>query len=315
MKHSHPDHRSLLPLSLSRILTVALFSVLWGAGVVAAPLDEVVGTWEKSDSTLLEFKADGTIFSRGAPIGRWMRESSSKQAVFKLSGAEAACSIHLAYYQRTMTVRQMNSKVTATLKRVDEGPTLNPDVPNVRKALQLEHVDVKAEIEETILRLDRAKTEAADLWREYEEARAMGRSTNRKSKAASKDSEVQGLERRLVEKRKRLALLALEVGEEPRKATSPRAAPATASVSRTALKLQCVDVQAEIEKITLNLEHAKQEAANLWRDYNTSRDLNRATNGQIKARNKDSEVRSLENRLVDMRKQLALLNLQLEGVK
>ena len=76
-----------------------------------------------------------------------------------------------------------------------------------------------------------------------------------------------------------------------------------------------MEIQAEIEKITLNLEHARKEATKLWQDYNTSRALSRATNEQIKARNKDSEVSSLENRLLDKRKQLALLNLQMEESK
>ncbi len=290
---------------LRRVLMLALLSLSWEA----AALDEIVGTWEKSDSTLLEFKADGSIFQHNALIGRWMRD---KTPVMKLIGAKNSSTIQLQNHQRTMTVWQTSSGVGATLKRRDDGPTFNPDVPDQRAAQKLERVDLQAEIEGMILRLERVKKEAADLWREYHEARDQGRSTSRQVKARQKDSEASGLERSLVEKRKRIELLALPVADSSGKANPPRTASPAGSGSQTALKQQCIEVQAEIEKISLSLEHARKESVELWKEYHLSREESRATNQQVKARGKDSEVLGLERKLVEKRKELALLNLKLK---
>jgi len=183
-------------------LAILLFSALGTLPLAALTLDEVVGTWKKTDGTLLEFAPDGVIHSSGSPIGKWERLPDSKQPIIRMNGVPGYSFLQLAANKRTIMVKQFGSSSTSTLERKYDGPTINPDVPAERAAYQMEKAEIESLINQSNERLRTARREAYEEWNNYNLARLRRRSASRQT-ALNKDAEVKKLESSLSELRQR----------------------------------------------------------------------------------------------------------------
>lgn len=201
-----PSLRFIILTRLQHVVTALLFSALGALPLSAITLDEVVGTWKRADSSLMEFSPDGTVLSNGGPIGRWERLPDSKQPIIRLSGVPGYSFLQLAANKRTITVKQFGSGATSTLERKYDGQTINPDVPAERAAYQMERTDLESLINKSQELLRTARREAYEEWNKYNVARLHRRSASRQP-ALNKDAEVKKLESRLSELNQRLSLL------------------------------------------------------------------------------------------------------------
>ncbi len=82
-----------------------------------------------------------------------------------------------------------------------------------------------------------------------------------------------------------------------------------------ALEMEKTDLQTEIDRISVDLPFARQEATQLWRDYEVSRALRRATGLQVQAKEKDAQIRSMEHRLTQLRRRIEAVNVKLASIK
>jgi hypothetical protein len=101
-------------------------------------------------------------------------------------------------------MEQQFSSIRTTLERVDNGPTQNFDVPDQKGALQMEKTDVQTEMDRISVDLPFVRQEATQLWKDYEDSRALRRATGIQVQAREKDSKVRDMEHRLTLLRRRI---------------------------------------------------------------------------------------------------------------
>ena len=223
---STPTSRRHTPLIQ---LTLIIQALLLPSAVFAIT-DDIVGTWSKPDKSLVEFKTDGSVSTRGAPVGKWEHLRDSQKYVLRFNGASFREFYYVTTgrYKRHITLELPSNGSRTQLDRVDEGPTVNPDVPDAHEALELEYKDAVASIARTAEALGRAQAEAAEAWQKHYHARSIGRISGWIPVARQKEAAAKGLEGSLASQRESLKKLAVTLGKPV-----PPEATATAIASTT----------------------------------------------------------------------------------
>ena len=232
--HTSRRHTPLIQLTL-------VIQALLLPSAVFAITDDIVGTWRKPDKSLVEFKTDGSVSTNAAPIGKWEHLRDSQKYVLRFNGASVRDFYYVTTgkYKRQITLELPSNGSRSKLDRVDEGPTVNPDVPDAHAALELEYQDAVASISRTAEALGRAQAEAAEAWQKHYHARSIGRISGWIPVARQKEAAAKGLEGSLISQRESLKKLAVTLGKPvPKEATTgaiasatPAAAPQAASSS------------------------------------------------------------------------------------
>lgn len=179
---------------------------------VHATTEDIVGSWRRPDNSVVEFRSDGAVAVEFGIIGKWERLRDSPRFVLRFTGARDFYYVTVGGYKRVMTMELQSRGTRTVLERVDNGPTQNFDAPDEKTALEMEKLDLQAEIERASIDLASARKEAAVLWDRYYEARRLGRATGMNMPAQQKDAEIKRMELRLVETRKRMALITSRLG-------------------------------------------------------------------------------------------------------
>lgn len=172
----------------------------------AAPVADVVGTWRYNESTLLEMRPDGTVFSNSKANGRWRIRDKKGEYEVTLGNRKEYIMV-IDKYKRNLTMSSRSSGSPVTMPRVDDGPTKNPNVPDQATAWRMEARDLEAEIKSAEGSLRLAKERAAELWEKYQRAKALGRVNSWKSEAERAERSVSAYERRITEAHKRMGEL------------------------------------------------------------------------------------------------------------
>lgn len=229
---THPSHlhsSTICPAVNPLVLVIHALILFCSAAMAETP--DIVGTWRKSDQSLVEFKPDGSVMTGPAPIGRWERLRDSPKYVLRFSGA----SFREFYYvttgrhKRQLTLELPSRGIRTNLDRVDDGPTINPDAPDEREALEMDYTESVASIARTSEALGRAQAEAAEAWQKHYYARSIGRISGWIPIAQRKEAEAKGLESSLHHQRESLKKLAANLGKPIPPEASPNASlvPAT----------------------------------------------------------------------------------------
>lgn len=218
------SYRPLRPALVLPALFVQL--LLWLPASAKAATEDIVGTWRKPDQSIVEFKPDGSVTAGVAQLGRWERLRDSKKYVLRFTGALNFYYVTTGRYQRQLTLELPSRGTRTHLDRIDNGPTINPDVPDERTALELEFNDAVASIERTSAALSRAQTEAAEARQNHVIARSLGKISGWIPIAQKKEAEAAGLERSLKGQQDRLVQLAAKLGKPVPKVAAPMPTPA-----------------------------------------------------------------------------------------
>jgi hypothetical protein len=213
-------------------LALLVQTLLFLSAAAHAATPDIVGTWRKSDQSFVEFRNDGTVAAGTNPVGKWERLRDSTKYVLRFNGASFRDFYYVTTgkYQRQLTLELPSIGTRTHLDRVDNGPTVNPDAPNERKAKELEFNDLVQSIERTREAHSRALAEAAEAWERHYHARAIGRISGWIPVARQKEAAAKGLEGSLNHQRESLKKLAATLGKPiPQEATPPTIASATPS--------------------------------------------------------------------------------------
>ncbi|MBK8038453.1 MAG: hypothetical protein IPK22_15180 [Verrucomicrobiaceae bacterium] len=201
--------------ALHRLLLLLSFVFL--ASPASAALEEIIGTWKRADGSIVEFRPDGTIFTKDAQVGTWQKLRESRQYVVRMNGAVGYYfQTTLGSYQRKLTMRHSGNGNGVTIDRIDNGPVQNPDVPDERAAQELEFTDLENRIESLSARVGQLYAEAAEARQKHEIARALGKISGWIPVAQKKEQEAKAAEAGLNAAKSRLAALEKVLGKTSR---------------------------------------------------------------------------------------------------
>lgn len=176
------------------------------ASSAVAGVADIVGTWAYSESVQLEFKPDGTILSNSREAGTWsQREKISEYMIVLNDGSRHVAS--LDKYKRNLTAESRARGVKKYMSRIDNGPTVNSDVPNERDAWGMECSDLDETIRQAQAGTQSARRQAGELWAKHRKARAIGRISSWNIEAERADARARNLERLVTSSHARLAEL------------------------------------------------------------------------------------------------------------
>jgi hypothetical protein len=84
---------------------------------------------------------------------------------------------------------------------------------------------------------------------------------------------------------------------------------------KTALQLESIAVQTEMERISLELNTAKREAALFWSKYRDARLYRKPTSMNMKAKQKEAQAKGFGLRLIDLRSRAALISSKINSAR
>lgn len=200
------------------ILCLSLFSI----HPAFAGLEEIIGTWKRADGSIVEFRPDGTIFTKDAQFGTWQKLRDSRQYVVRPASAVGYYfQTTLSGYQRKLSMRHSGNGNGTTIDRIDNGPVQNPDVPNEQEAMELEFTDLENSIVSGSARAGQLYAEAAEARQKHEIARALGKISAWIPVAQKKEAEAKAVEAGVESAKRRLAALEKKLGKTSRVLQSP----------------------------------------------------------------------------------------------
>lgn len=203
-------------------LLVLLLSLLLLGTPAFAGLEEIIGTWKRADGSIVEFRPDGTIFTKDAQFGTWQKLRDSRQYVVRpASAAGYYFQTSLSGYQRKLTMRHSGNGNGTTIDRIDNGPVQNPDVPNEQQAMELEFTDLENSIVSGSARAGQLYAEAAEARQKHEIARALGKISAWIPVAQKKEAEAKAVEAGVESAKNRLTALEAKLGKTSRILQSP----------------------------------------------------------------------------------------------
>ena len=215
--------------ALHRLLL--LLSLVLLASPASAALEEIIGTWRRPDNSVVEFRPDGTIFTKDAQVGIWQKPRDYRYYIVRMNGAIGYFfETNVGSYQRKLTMKHSSTGVATTIDRIDNGPVQNPDVPDERMAMELEFVDLESSIERGQARLAELLAEAAEARQKHVIARSLGKISAWIPVAQKKEAEAKGMESSVNGQRDRLRKLALKLGKPAPQAAAPNMPSAPAMV-------------------------------------------------------------------------------------
>ena len=182
----------------------------------AYAMEEIIGTWRRSDNSLVEFRPDGSVVADTGSVGRWEKLRDSAKYVLRFTGARDFYYVTLGGYQRKLSMKLNSNGTGPTIDRVDDGPTTNPDVPDERAAMELEFTDLENGIESSYARLAQVQAEAAEYRLKHEIARSLGKISGWIPLAQKKEAEAKGIEAGINGQKRRLAELETKLGKKAR---------------------------------------------------------------------------------------------------
>lgn len=197
-------------------IQLALIAITLVSTQALAEMPSIVGTWQKKDKSLVEFKEDGSVIvtSTGSPVAKWKpwpQPGTPHLHLVQFTGDIARYKTWTHHYERKLTMEHPGNGIKTDLERVDSGPTRNPDVPDLRSALRMEEKDIRSRITDLQLRLPQVQAEAAAKWQMHWSAKAIGRISTHNIKAQQLDASaasmirsIANLEERLIEVREQL---------------------------------------------------------------------------------------------------------------
>lgn len=191
----------------SRLIGWFLAILIAAPGLLLAAVDDIVGTWLRPDQTLVEFRLDGIVATKAAPVGTWEHLRDSSKYVVRFNGDRDFYYVTVGSQKRQLTMESQSRGTRTTLERVDHGTVHNPDAPDEKTALRMESTAIQAEIGRVSLALNTTKREASQFWSQYRMARLQRKPTSMSMKAKQKDAQAKGLELRLIDLRQRAALI------------------------------------------------------------------------------------------------------------
>ncbi len=199
-----------------------LFSLVLLATPAFAGLEEIIGTWKRADGSIVEFRPDGTIFTKDTQFGTWQKLRDSRQYVVRPASAVGYYfQTTLSGYQRKLSMRHSGNGNGTTIDRIDNGPVQNPDVPNEQQAMELEFTDLENSIISGSARAGQLYAEAAEARQKHEIARALGKISAWTPVAQKKEAEAKAVEAGVESAKRRLAALEQKLGKTSRVLQSP----------------------------------------------------------------------------------------------
>lgn len=218
---------------LNRLLLTLCLSIFTVSPLFAG-LEEIIGTWKRTDGSIVEFRPDGTIFTKDVQFGTWQRLRESRQYVVRPASAVGYYfQTTLSGYQRKLTMRHSGNGNGTTIDRIDNGPVQNPDVPDERAAQELEFTDLENSIVSGSTRAGQLYAEAAEARQKHEIARALGKISGWIPVAQKKEAEAKAVEAGVESSKRRLAALEKKLGKTSRVLQSPPAIQMPASSGTT----------------------------------------------------------------------------------
>lgn len=201
--------------TLKTTVLLALATLCLLPGTSLAALEEIIGSWRRADNSIVEFRPDGSVFSKDTQIGTWQKLKDSRQYTLRINGAIGYYfKTWISEYQRKLTMQHSSTGTKTTIDRVDDGPTANPDVPDEKGAMELEFTDLETGIENAYERLSKAQAEAAEARQKHEYARAIGRISGWIPIAQKKEAEANGIAAGIKTQKRRLAILESKLGKK-----------------------------------------------------------------------------------------------------
>lgn len=202
---------------------VLLLSLIFLATPASAALEEIIGTWKRADGSIVEFRPDGTIFTKDAQVGTWQKQRESRQYNVRMNGAVGYYyQTTLGSYQRKLSMRHSSTGTSTALDRIDNGPVQNPDVPDERAAQELEFTDLENRVESLSASVSQLYAEAAEARQKHVIARSLGKISGWIPVAQKKEQEAKAAEAGLNAAKSRLAALEKVLGKTSRLSqTSP----------------------------------------------------------------------------------------------
>jgi hypothetical protein len=200
-------------LKTAALLTLATLCFL--ASPALAAMEEVIGSWRRADNSIVEFRPDGSVFSKDTQIGTWQKLKDSRQYTLRINGAMGYYfKTWVSEYQRKLTMQHSSTGTKTTIDRVDNGPTANPDVPDEKAAMELEFTDLEISIESAYERLSKVQAEAAEARQKHEYARAIGRISAWLPIAQKKEAEANNIAAGIKTQKRRLTILETKLGKK-----------------------------------------------------------------------------------------------------
>jgi hypothetical protein len=167
---------------------------------------DIVGTWAYAGTVQLEFKPDGKIFSNSKPNGTWSQRDNKTEYLVALSdGSKHIAS--LDKYKRSLTTTGRSRGEKRTMQRIDNGLTVNPDVPDQRAGWQMECADLETTIEKSQGEVEHYTRKASELWQRHSAARAIGRISSWNVEARRAEATARSCQRAIEKNQGRIAEL------------------------------------------------------------------------------------------------------------
>ncbi len=196
-------------------LLLALATLYLLPSPALAALEEVIGSWRRADNSIVEFRPDGRVFSKDTQIGTWQKLKDSRQYTLRINGAIGYYfKTWISEYQRKLTMQHSSTGTKSTIDRVDDGPTVNPDVPDEKGAMELEFTDLEISLEKAYERLSKVQTEAAEARQKHVYARAIGRISAWLPIAQQKEAEANNIAAGIKTQKRRLTILETKLGKK-----------------------------------------------------------------------------------------------------
>lgn len=191
-------------------LPIILIVITLASVQVLAETASIVGTWQRKDKSLVEFKEDGTVIitATGKLIAKWQgwpQPGTPHLHLVQFAGEIGRYKTWTHHYQRKLTIEHPGNGTKTNLERVDKGPTENPDVPDLRSALKMEAKDIRSQITDLQLRLPQVQAEAAAKWQMHWSAKAIGRISTHNIKAQELDNTAASMIRSIANLEERLS--------------------------------------------------------------------------------------------------------------
>jgi len=201
--------------ALKTTALLALVTLCLLPGSALAAVEEIIGSWRRADLSIVEFRPDGSVFSKDTQIGTWQKLKDSRQYTLRINGALGYYfKAWISEYQRKLTMQHSSTGTKTTIDRVDDGPTANPDVPDEKEAMELEFADLETGIENAYERLSKVQAEAAEARQKHDYARAIGRISAWLPIAQQKEAEANNISAGIKTQKRRLAVLETKLGKK-----------------------------------------------------------------------------------------------------
>ena len=206
-----------LEYARSTTLILVLATLYLVPNYAEAAMEEIIGTWRRADNSLVEFRLEGGVFSKDVQIGFWQKLRDSQQYTLRINGAIGYYfKTRVTNYQRALTMEHSSTGRQTTIDRVDDGPTVNPDVPDEHEAMELEFSDLEIGIENGLELLSKVEREAAEARQKHAYARAIGRISAWIPVAQKKEAEAKTIAAGIKTQKRRLAVLETKLGKKAR---------------------------------------------------------------------------------------------------